>query len=453
MTTSTPQADRHIPLIAHRSSILALTFSPNGLALASADENEIHLWNAPAGWAHVRSIARPAPSSAFTSAHGRMYLAAGGFRAVGWLGGGEILVGLDCSDECLGACQQHLYAWALRGGEKSAILDEVALPQDAVHNAITDQESGSLFCCSRRSISAWTAIIAASTSLRAAHPGVHSDDRVDLRRMWRYDCIEDDAGSFIWAAAGAGRVFVVCAGGGVVVLDAVAGAALGRLQEEHAAVTCCCYAPSRAGAGGFPPYCVLGTADGAVVCAELPGGARRRGLAYDPGLRDAAARGAGAAAGGTWAGGGDGDGETGRIRCGVAGLAAAAAASGAAAGAVCARLTEDQTLTVIDLSNGQVLGMACGHIGMVTCVAWLRAGPGRARAVSGCSDESVGVWEGVGVGPDDDARPGRGHVTHNHGGHGDGGHLWRTCGRLNVVDVVRTGRGGGGEGGRGARVW
>ena len=240
--------------------------------------------------------------------------------------------------------------------------------------------------------------------------------------------LKDDAGPFVAVAGGAGRVFAACARGTLVMLDAAAGSRLRRVQQPGAAFTRCCYAPP--GAGGFPPCAVVGTADGTVLCFALPAADPCRRFPYDPALRDPACRTAAAAAAGVMgkAGAGGADSETRGMACGTDGLAAAAA--GGAVGAVCARLTEDKTLAVLDTAGGRVLALATGHMGPVTGVTWLKAGGGGGmRVVSGGRDETVGVWDGVQAASERD--------SDLSGGRDRPGCAWRACGRLGLVDAVR----------------
>ena len=336
---------------------------------------------------------------------------------------------------------QRLCAWPLRGAGNGG-LAEATVTQDVVFEITTDADANALYCCSANAVSSWSSAPLHAADRRQSGGGVV----VDLRLEWQLDRREEDGQSFVAAAGGGGRVFIACAQGTLLVIDAVGGARLRAVRRAKAVFTRCCYAPG--GPGGVPACAVVGTASGALVCFALPAVEPWRRHPYDLALRDPTVRRpATAAAAAAVARVGDDDSECPGVACAAAGLAAAA--GGAAGGVVCARATEDGTLAVVDMGSGRVWAASRRHLGGVSGVAVSESGGGRdgagQRVVTGGLDETLGVWEGFAwTRPDGEQGDGDGGC----GGDGDGAGRWRTCGQLGIVDVVLPGARRVGVGGR-----
>lgn len=332
------KADRKQLLRHHRLSVTSMCFSQSGSKMVSADAEQVLVWNS-VSWeladAAVRPVGRTGEFGAVAAEDDKSRTQHTRINSMHFLDGERSLVSLE---QCIDMkAIQSLRVWQLeeRSGIKASA--EHGLDQDPVHSLCAQQQGLTIYTCSNGELSAWT-----------CHDKAFGGRFGSMARLWRVECDEFD-GNFVDVAAvpAMGWVILPVSHGKILILDDQ-GNKLRTVTRDNAVITRVCMSGDE---------CLLvGTTKGTVLWYNVPTMDVWRRMPYDLALRDSieAARSASAMAMAQ-------DGEP----SGISGVRVSALSSFAG---LCMRYTADQTISVMDLSTGNVCNASFGHINDVLCL-------------------------------------------------------------------------------------
>ena len=336
---STPGPFRVQLLRHHRMAVTSMCFSQSGNKLVSADAEQILVWNSMS-WELVDAAVRPVGR---TGEFGSMVVGEGKtgkpqptrINRMHFLDGERSIVSLEqCVDM---KALQSLRVWQIeeRSGIKASA--EHGIDQDVVHSLCAQQQGLMIYTCSNGELSAWT-----------CHDKAFGGRFGSMARLWRAECDEFD-GNFVdvVVAPAMGWVILPISHGKILILDDQ-GNKLRTVTRDNAVFTSVCVTGDEC--------LLLGTSKGTLLWYNLPTLDVWRRMPYDLALRDSieAARSASTIAMDCSL---HHDAIRGVRVCGIS------AFSG-----LCARYTADQTISVIDLSTGNVCNASFGHLNDVLCV-------------------------------------------------------------------------------------
>ena len=345
-----------------------MCFSQSGSKLVSADSDQILIWNS-ISWELVDSAVRPVGR---TGEFGLVRLQADvvdvksqipmkhtRITRMHFLDGDRSMVSLEQCTEMKSI--QSLRIWQLeeRSGIKASA--EHGLDQDPIHSMCTQLQGLTIYTCSNGELSAWT-----------CHDKAFGSRFGSMARLWSIECDEFD-GVFVDVASAPsmGWVILPISHGKILILDDQ-GNKLRTVTRESAIITRVCMANDE---------CLLvGTSKGSILWYNLPSMDVWRRIPYDLALRDSVETAISASAV-----------ELQGDSAGISGVRISGLSSFAG---LCMRYTADQTVSVMDLSTGNICNASFGHINDVLCVC--SANSARTRGVcvyTGSLDETIGIWE------------------------------------------------------------
>jgi len=323
----------------HRLAVTSMCFSQSGAKMVSADTDQILVWNS-ISWELLDAAVRPVGRTGeFGGALGDKGTKPTPTRIsrMHFLDGERSMVSLEQCVEIKAI--QSLRIWQLeeRSGIKASA--EHGLDQDAVHSLCAQQQGLTIHTCSNGEVSAWT-----------CHDKAFGGRFGSMARLWRVECDEFD-GNFVdvVSAPAMGWVILAISHGKLLILDDQ-GNRLRTIVREQAIITSVCMASDE---------CLLvGTCKGTVLWYNLPSLDVWRRMPYDLALRDSveAARSASAMA------------LESALDAHAPGISGVRVTSLSAHKGLCMRYTADQTISVMDLSTGNVCNASFGHLNQVSCI-------------------------------------------------------------------------------------
>jgi hypothetical protein len=318
-----------------------MCFSLSGSRLVSADAEQVLIWNSMS-WELADSAVRPVGrtgefGSLLSEEDKAMKPKPTSITKMHFLDGERSLISLE---QCVDLkALQYLRVWQLdeRSGIKASA--EHGVDQDAVHTLCAQQQGLTIYTCSNGELSAWT-----------CQDKAFGGRFGSMARLWRVECDEFD-GNFVDVAVAPAMGWVVLpvSHGKILILDDQ-GNKLRTVMRDNAIITGVCVASDE---------CLLvGTSKGTVLWYNLPSLDVWRRMPYDLALRDSieAARSASSMAL---------DHPLDSDASGVRGVRITALSAHAG---LCMRYTADQTISVMDLSTGNVCNASFGHLSDVLCV-------------------------------------------------------------------------------------